>query len=192
MTPFAACATSGSQAGIALRDEADEQVLVRRAQRNDVAAFEALYRAHVGRVFALCLRMAGSRPAAEDLVQEVFVRAWRKLAGFRGEAAFGTWLYRLAVNVVVSDRRSHGEAAREVLTDDPATHEPPSPAPAPELGMDLERAIATLPHGARQVFVLHDVEGHRHEEIARLVGIAVGTSRAHLHRARTLLREVLQ
>lgn len=192
MTPFAACATPGPQARIPLRDETDERMLVHRAQQHDVVAFEALYRAHVGRVFALCLRMAGSRSAAEDLMQEVFVRAWRKLAGFRGEAAFGTWLYRLAVNVVVSDRRSRPETAREVLTDDPAAHESPPPSPAPELGMDLERAIATLPDGARRVFVLHDMEGHRHEEIARLMGIAVGTSRAHLHRARTLLREVLQ
>lgn len=165
---------------------------MRRAQQHDMAAFEVLYREHVGRIFALCLRLTGARPAAEDLVQEVFVRAWRKLAAFRGESAFGTWLYRLAVNVVVSDRRSRPETAREVLTDDPAAHESPSPSPAPELGMDLERAIATLPDGARRVFVLHDMEGYRHEEIARLLGIAVGTSRAHLHRARALLREVLQ
>ncbi len=170
----------------------DDRELARRAQGGDLQAFEALYRAHVGRVYALCLRLAASRSQAEDLTQEAFVRAWRKLGQFRGEAAFGTWLFRLTVNLVMSERRNRAEAGREVLVEDPAALDPPAPPPAPELGMDLERAIAGLPPGARQVFVLHDVEGHRHEEIARLAGIAVGTSRAHLHRARALLREVLQ
>lgn len=175
-----------------MHENPDDRELARRAQGGDLQAFEALYRANAGRVYALCLRLAGSRPTAEDLTQEVFVRAWRKLGQFRGDAAFGTWLYRLAVNVVMSERRAGPGPGREVLTDDPAALEPVPPPPAPEVGMDLERAIATLPPGARQVFVLHDVEGHRHEEIARLAGIAVGTSRAHLHRARALLREVLQ
>ncbi|HPW55872.1 MAG TPA: sigma-70 family RNA polymerase sigma factor [Thermoanaerobaculaceae bacterium] len=170
----------------------DGRGLVRRAQEGDLEAFEALYRENVGRVYALCVRLTGSRSAAEDLTQEVFVRAWRKLGQFRGEAAFGTWLYRVAVNVVMSERRTGPGSNREELTDDPAALEPTSQSSGPEVGMDLERAIATLPPGARQVFVLHDVEGHRHEEIARLVGIAVGTSRAHLHRARARLREVLQ
>lgn len=169
-----------------------EEQLVRAAQRGDVGSFETLYRRHVGRIHALCLRLAGGRAAAEDLTQEVFVRAWRKLGQFRGEAAFGTWLYRLALNLAISERRSHADARHEVLTDDPVACEPRPHAPVPELGLDLERAIAGLPAGARQVFVLHDVEGHRHDEIARLAGIAVGTSRAHLHRARALLREVLR
>jgi RNA polymerase sigma-70 factor, ECF subfamily len=169
-----------------------EEQLVYAAQRGDMSSFETLYRRHVGRIHALCLRLAGGRAAAEDLTQEVFVRAWRKLGQFRGEAAFGTWLYRLALNLAISERRSHAEARHEVLTDDPVACEPRPQAPVPELGLDLERAIAGLPAGARQVFVLHDVEGHRHDEIARLAGIAVGTSRAHLHRARTLLREVLR
>ena len=169
-----------------------ESELVRAAQRGDVEAFEALYRRHVGRIHALCLRLAGTRTTAEDLTQEVFVRAWRKLDQYRGDAAFATWLYRLAVNVAVSELRSRPAPGRELLTDDPGAFERRSPFPAPELGLDLERAIASLPAAARQVFVLHDVEGVRHEEIARLSGYAVGTSRAHLHRARMLLREVLR
>ena len=169
-----------------------EEQLVRAAQCGDVGSFEILYRRHVGRIHGLCLRLTGGRAAAEDLTQEVFVRAWRKLGQFRGEAAFGTWLYRLALNQAVSERRSHSDARHETLTEDPVANEPRPHAPVPELGLDLERAIAGLPAGARQVFVLHDVEGHRHDEIARLAGIAVGTSRAHLHRARALLREVLR
>lgn len=175
-----------------MASQTSEEQLVQAAQHGDVASFETLYRRHAGRIHALSLRLTGAQAPAEDLTQEVFVRAWRKLGQFRGDAAFGTWLYRLAVNLAVSERRSRPDARREVLTDDPAACEPRPPAPHPELGLDLERAIAALPTGARQVFVLHDVEGHRHNEIARLAGIAVGTSRAHLHRARTLLREVLR
>ncbi len=170
---------------------ADER-LVRRAQLGDAAAFETLYRSHVGRIHALCLRLAGSRTAAEDLTQEVFVRAWRKLSSFRGESVFGTWLYRLALNVAVSELRSGRAAADELLTDDPASLERPSPPSPPDLGLDLERAIVALPASARMVFILHDVVGWRHEEIARRLDIAIGTARVHLHHARARLREVLQ
>jgi RNA polymerase sigma-70 factor, ECF subfamily len=166
--------------------------LVHQAQAGDGAAFEVLYRTHVGRIHALCLRLAGSRQAAEDLTQEVFVRAWRKLGSFRGDAAFGTWLYRLALNVVVSELRAGRAIADEVLTGDPASLERPSPPPPAGLGLDLERAIAALPPGARTVFVLHDVVGWGHDEIARRLEIAVGTARVHLHHARARLREVLQ
>ncbi|MGE5927609.1 MAG: RNA polymerase sigma factor [Gemmatimonadota bacterium] len=164
---------------------------VRRAQQGDAAAFEELYRTHAGRIHALCLRLEGDQARAEELTQDVFVRAWERLATFRGESAFGTWLHRLAVNVVLADRRSLWRRGRRLLfTDDPAAFERPGEAVAGSTG-DLEGAIAALPRGARTVFVLHDVEGYTHEEIARLSGIAEGTSKAQLFRARRLLREAL-
>ncbi len=165
--------------------------VVAAAQRGDERAFEALYREHVGRVFALARRLSDADRAGE-LTQDVFVRAWERLAGFRGESAFGTWLHRLAVNLILSDRRSAWRRNRRaVLVDDPAGFDAPTPAPAPGLRLDLEGAIASLPGGARTVFVLHDVEGYEHAEIARMAGIAVGTSKAQLFRARRLLREAL-
>ncbi len=167
--------------------------VVRRAQAGDEAAFEALYREHAGRVFALCLRLSGDGGRATELAQDVFVRCWEQLRSFRGESAFGSWLYRLAVNVVWSTNR--GDRRRETRVrpvEDPGAHEPQREAAPPGLRLDLERAIATLPDGAREVFVLFDIEGYRHEEIARLTGIAVGTSKAQLFRARRLLRERLE
>lgn len=164
---------------------------VRRAQQGDAAAFEELYRTHAGRIHALCLRLEGDQARAEELTQDVFVRAWQRLPTFRGESAFGTWLHRLAVNVVLADRRTLWRRGRRLLfTDDPAAFERPGEA-APGNTGDLEGAIAALPRGARAVFVLHDVEGYTHEEIARLSGIAAGTSKAQLFRARRLLREAL-
>jgi RNA polymerase sigma-70 factor (ECF subfamily) len=174
-----------------MAEQPHEQRLVRRARLGDVAAFECLYRSHAGRIHALCLRLAGDRHAAEDLTQDVFVRAWQKLPSFRGDAAFGTWLYRLALNLVVSALRAGRAAALEAPADDLERLETPGPVPVPGLCLDLERAIAGLPAGARAVFVLHDVAGMRHDEIARQLGIAVGTARAHLHHARARLREVL-
>lgn len=165
---------------------------VRRAQQGDAGAFEQLYREHVGRVFALCLRISGDRGRAEELTQDVFVRAWEKLGTFQGKSAFGTWLHRLAVNLVLGDRRSEAVRVHRVFgAEEPEKYEKPGRAPDPGTAMDLERAIATLPPGARTVFVLHDVEGYRHEEIAAMNGSAVGTSKAQLHRARRLLREAL-
>jgi RNA polymerase sigma-70 factor (ECF subfamily) len=166
---------------------------VRRAQAGDAAAFEQLYRDNVNRVYALCLRISGDAGRAEELTQDVFVRAWQKLASFEGKSAFSTWLHRLAVNVVLGDRRSEKvRVARVFATDQPEVWERPSTKAAdPGTGIDLERAIAQLPPGARSVFVLHDVEGYRHEEIARMHGSAVGTCKAQLHRARRLLREAL-
>jgi len=166
--------------------------LIRRAQAGDEEAFHALYREHVGRVYALCLRLTGRRDEAEERVQDVFVRAWRKLGSFRGESAFSTWLHRLTVNVVLSERR---DALRRRLrvesVPDAAALEPPGRAPAAGLGVDLERAIAALPDGAREVFVLYDIAGYTHAEIARRCGVAEGTSKAQLFRARRLLREML-
>lgn len=167
--------------------------LVRRAQAGDEAAFEALYRAHVGRVFALCLRLSGDRIRAADLAQDVFVRCWERLGSFRGESAFGSWLYRLAVNLVwMANRGDRRREARVLPVDDPQPLERPAESSPAALSVDLERAIGSLPDGAREVFVLFDIEGYHHEEIARMTGIAVGTSKAQLFRARRLLREWLE
>jgi RNA polymerase sigma-70 factor, ECF subfamily len=172
-----------------------EAELVRRAQAGDRIAFEQLYRDNVGRVYALCFRMAGTAELAEELAQDVFVRAWQKLGSFRGESALSSWLHPLTVNVALSERRSRRRRVARVMTTDDLTAferpEPPTRSDGPEAGFDLERALATLPPGARAVFVLHDVEGYKHEEIAELTGVATGTSKAQLHRARKLLREVL-
>lgn len=166
--------------------------LVERAQGGDDEAFGELYRAHVGRVHALCLRLAGDAHAAGELTQDVFVRAWEALPTFRGESAFGSWLHRLAMNVFLGKRRAAGRRERRVFsTEEPALLEHSSePAPA-GTGLDLEQAIAGLPQGARVVFVLHDVEGYQHKEIAQMTGIAEGTSKAQLFRARRLLRAAL-
>ncbi len=167
--------------------------LVRRAQEGDVAAFEQLYRENVGRVYALCLRLSADAGRAEEFTQDVFIRAWEKLGSFRGESAFTSWLHRLTVNVVLSQRRSDGRrAAHEVTTDDLSYFDSEAKASQPAVGIDLERAIEALPPGARTVFVLHDVEGYKHEEIAQLTGRAEGTCKALLHRARKLLREALE
>lgn len=165
---------------------------VAQAQAGDADAFEKLYRANVGRVYAVCLRMTADRTLAEDLTQESFVRAWNKLGSFRGASAFSTWLHRLAVNVVLSDlraRRRHTD--RITVTDDLTRFERPARDARPHARADLEKAIAGLPEGARNVFILHDVKGYQHNEIAEMLGLAAGTSKAQLHRARRLLREVL-
>jgi RNA polymerase sigma-70 factor, ECF subfamily len=171
---------------------ARERGLVVRAQAGDVHAFEQLYRDNLGRVHALCFRLAGNETLAEELTQDVFVRAWQKLGSFRGESQFFSWLYPLAVNVALSERRSRRRrTARVFSTDDLTPFERPERPAAPEGGFDLERALGTLPPGARAVFVLHDVEGYKHEEIAAITGVATGTSKAQLHRARKLLKERL-
>ena len=165
---------------------------VDRAARGDVDAFEELYRENSGRVYLLCLRMCGDPSLAEELAQEAFIRAWQKLSSFRGDSAFSTWLNRVTVNVVLGDRRS---TARREARIKPAGDDVPvdlsASVPSPGQALDLERSIAALPDGARAVFVLHDVEGYRHKEIARLIGVAEGTSKAQLHRARKLLRKAL-
>lgn len=165
------------------------------AARGDRGAFERLYRGHVDRIFSLCVRMVGDRAHAEELTQDVFVRCWEKLAQFRGESAFGTWLHRLAVNVVLNDRqveRRHRERHDDSVEDvDAISPGDARPVPVPGLSMDLEHAIAGLPPGARKVFVLHDVEGYTHEEIGAMLGVTAGGCKAQLHRARMLLREAL-
>lgn len=172
---------------------AEEWRLVQAAQRGDLHAFEKLYRENERKVFGLCFRMASDPALAEELTQDVFVRAWQKLSSFQGRSAFSSWLYPLAVNVALSERRSRRRrTGRELATDDLTPFERPDKPEPPDSGVDLERAMASLPPGARAVFVLHDVEGYRHEEIAHMTGMAEGTSKAQLHRARKLLRERLQ
>jgi RNA polymerase sigma-70 factor (ECF subfamily) len=167
--------------------------LVDAARRGDLNAFEELYRMHVGRVYALCLRLAADSAKAEELTQDVFVRLWEKLGSFRGESALSTWLHRVAVNLVFDRMRSEARrSSRLSLVEDLSVLEGPPPPFESGARLDLEKAIALLPPGARAVFVLHDVEGYRHEEIARLLSVAEGTSKGQLHRARRLLREMLQ
>jgi RNA polymerase sigma factor (sigma-70 family) len=174
--------------------EDPEPALVARARGGDARAFEALYRRHADRVYGLCCRLCdGDRAKAEQATQDAFVRAWEKLDSFRGEAQFGTWLHRITVNVVLGDRRL---LQRWTTFEDAEAAGAPEPlrvhAPDSDLSTDLERALARLPKGARTVLWLHDVEGYLHEEIAGLTGIAVGTSKAQLHRARKLMKEHLQ
>lgn len=160
-----------------------------RAADGDERAFERLYRRHVPRIHSLARRMIG--PGEADAVtQRVFVRAWRKLDQFRGDAAFGTWLYQVAISVILSRRRTLGRrrdreagpAALETMT---------GRRSRPDLAVDLEAAMERLPDGARQIFVLHDVEGYKHREIADMLDVTEGTSKSQLHRARTILREQL-
>ena len=169
-----------------------DDTLVLRAQAGDTGAFEALYRAHVGRVYAVCIRMVADEVRAAELTQDTFVRAWQRLGSFRGESAFSSWLHRVAVNVVlVALRAERRRTARVQATDNLDPFDGPGSSPAPGATMDLEEAIAALPPKARNVLVLHDVEGYRHHEIADMMGIATGTSKAHLHRARRLLKSFL-
>lgn len=168
-----------------------ERADVALAQAGDAQAFERLYRTHVPRIHSLVRRMAGGDADADELVQDVFVRAWQRLGTFRGEAAFGTWLHRLAVNLVLNWLKGAGRG-RKLFDDDAALEFAPSRSARPDLAMDLEDALARLPRGARQIFVLHDVEGLKHEEIAERLGITSGTSKAQLHRARMLMRGHLE
>jgi RNA polymerase sigma-70 factor (ECF subfamily) len=174
---------------------ATEADWVDKARNGDRHAFEKLYRSHCGRIYALCWRMCGGDVSlAEDMVQEAFVRAWNKLDLFRGESKFGTWLHRLAVNVVLSDRRIRvkrvgreqelGEAVERTLVGERDVFA--------GLRKDLEAAISGLPERARTVLVLYDIEGYQHHEIAKMTGMAVGSSKAQLHRARKLVREILE
>lgn len=172
-----------------------DQPTIDRARRGDVEAFGLLYREYEGRIYGLALRMLLDPTRAEDATQEVFVRAWRKLDSFSGRSAFYTWLYRLAVNVVLNEIRRQGREPRLLDPVDgrleAAAARDRGAQAAPGLALDLERAIAALPRQARLVFWLHDVEGYRHREVAEMLGIAEGTSKAHLHRARLRLREEL-
>jgi RNA polymerase sigma-70 factor (ECF subfamily) len=170
------------------RRAAEERALVESAVRGSRAAFEALYRNHVGKVYGLCLRMTANHAAAEDCTQEAFVQAWRSLPSFQGRSAFGTWLHRIAVNAVLAQGRRRGESTGGEIPADEVAARLPDPAAGNDGGLlDLERAIAALPAGARQVLVLVGVYGYTHEEAAAMLGLAVGTCKSQLHRARQLL-----
>lgn len=167
---------------------------IRRAQAGDVDAFELLYNEHAGRIYALCLRLkAGDRSDATELMQDVFIRAWRRLSTFRGECALSSWLHRLAVNTMLENARSDSRRIARVLPmDDTSRLAGAARSSGADLKMDMESAIASLPRGARLAFVLHDVEGYQHQEIAQQLSVSVGTVKAQLHRARRLLRERLE
>lgn len=166
---------------------------VRLAQGGDTAAFERLYRLQAGQVYALALRLTGNKHDALELMQDAFVRAWERLASFRGESAFGSWLHRLTVNVFLNQARTESRRrSREDLLDDGDDAENVAQGGTdPAHRLDLEAAIAKLPRGARTAFVLHDIEGFNHEEIAATLGLATATVRSHVFRARHLLMELL-
>jgi RNA polymerase sigma-70 factor (ECF subfamily) len=165
--------------------------IAQRCQAGDGAAFEELYRRYSGRLFNLAWRMAGSSDAAEDLLQEIFLAAHRKLHGFRGESSLGTWLYRLAVNHCLDYLR--GRQAKMSRATEPLDEGQPSPGTRVSVvaKLDLERAIARLPEGCRAAFLLHDVEGFEHREVAAILGISEGTSKSQVHKARMRLRAML-
>ncbi|HVE33004.1 MAG TPA: sigma-70 family RNA polymerase sigma factor [Gemmatimonadaceae bacterium] len=164
---------------------------VRRARQGDVDAFEIVYRAHAARIYALCRRMTGDDLQARDLVQDVFVRAWERLTTFREQSAFSTWLHRLGVNVVLEHLRSRKREDSRHTDANEWLAVPGSPAARLDTRMDLDKALARLPAGARTVFLLHDIEGYSHDEIAQMTGIAPGTARAQLWRARRALMGML-
>jgi len=169
----------------------DERALIGAAARGEVTAFEALYRRHCGRVHGVIMRLVGGHGTrADDLTQDAFVRAWQALPAFRFESAFSTWLHRLAVNTALMDLRSRRSRPQDDGDEDAfeLLGAPDSAGHTTALTLDLERAVATLPPRARAVLVLYDVEGWKHEEIAAELGMAVGSSKAQLHRARGLLR----
>src|SRR5271156_5828517 len=179
-----------------------EAEAIRRAQAGDSAAFEFLYQLHGRRVYALCLRMVNNPADAEDLAQEAFLQLFRKIATFRGESAFSTWLHRMTVNVVLMRLRKKSlptDSLEETLDPEAENSSPKRDVGAPDLRLsgavdrvNLERSIEQLPPGYRTVFVLHDVQGYEHNEIADIMGCSVGNSKSQLHKARTRLRELLQ
>jgi len=179
-----------------------EAEAIRRAQNGDADAFERLYRLHSRRVYSVVLRMVGNPAEAEDLTQEAFLQLFRKIHTFRGDAAFSTWLHRLSVNVVLMRLRK--KTLPQTSLDEPADADDESSGPKRDVGAEdpliegsvdrvhLERAVAELPPGYRMVFLLHDVQGYEHNEIARIMECSIGNSKSQLHKARTRLREILQ
>ncbi|MGV3710816.1 MAG: RNA polymerase sigma factor [Gemmatimonas sp.] len=184
MIPLLADASSTSAA---LTDD------VTRAQRGDAEAFERLYRRHAARVNALCRRLTGDATRADELLQDVFVRAWERLASFRGESSLESWLHRVTVNVFLAANRSDKRRRAHEDVADSTSYELTGETSPPDVagGIDLERAISLLAPGARMAFVMHDIEGYSHEEIAAMTGIAPATVRVQLHRARRQLMEAL-
>ena len=181
-----------AKAAVAAGDVGDIDDVVRRAQQGDVDAFGVVYKQHAAAMFTLCRRMVGDDARARELLQDVFVRAWERLTGFRGESSLTTWLHRLGANVVLEQLRSAKREDARMVDGDEDVFGSRSTASQVETGIDLDAALLRLPNGARVVFVLHDVEGYSHEEIAGMTGIAAGTSRAQLWRARRALMTLLE
>jgi len=183
-------------------EEMSEAEAIRLAQCGDAAAFERLYQLHSRRVYSLCLRMVGNTAEAEDLTQEAFLQLFRKVATFRGESAFSTWLHRLSVNVVLMKlrKKSGMETSLEQITEpDEESGGPRRDFGTPDLRLsgsidrvNLQRAVDQLPPGYKSVFILHDVQGYEHNEIANIMGCSIGNSKSQLHKARMRLRELLQ
>ena len=171
--------------------KSEEAAWIKRAQRSDTRAFERLYRMHVDRVYGLCLRMTGNRSEADDCTQEAFIQAWNKLDRFRGDSAFSTWLHRIAVNAVLGRMRKSKREQDRIHTAAELASSPVSIGDSGHL-RDLSDAVDRLPQGARHVFVLNAIYGYSHEEAGTMLGIAVGTSKAQLHRAKRLLRQQLE
>lgn len=179
-----------------------QDAIIALAQAGDHQAFAQLYSLHKRRVYSLCLRMVGDVATAEDMTQEAFLQLHRKIGTFRGESSFSTWLHRIAVNVVLMDLRKKGlqlSSLDEAMEPDPDNQRPGRSFGAPDLTLSgtidrlvLKRAIAELPAGYRLMFVLHDIEGFDHNEIANLIGCSIGTSKSQLHKARLKLRDVLR
>lgn len=193
MEALTAAEATGSKGVAAVTEQGliDEQDWVERAQQADTTAFESLYRLHVDRVYGLCLRMTGNPSEAEDCTQEAFIQAWNKLSKFRGDSAFSTWMHRIAVNSVLGRMR---KARRELDKMQAVTDISPVPETVGDSGNfeDLQNAVDDLPDGARHVFVLHAVYGYSHDETGDMLGIAAGTSKAQLHRAKRLLASNLK
>ena len=183
--------------GAATAGRQDELALIERCRKGDLGAFEELYRTHAGRLYSVALRLVGNPADAEDLLQEIFLAAHRKLDTFRGESSLGTWLYRLATNLCLDHLRSRTGRSRHVtdsIDDEPGLFDVATSSLAEQTvtKMDLERALARLPEGCRSAFVLHDVEGLEHREVAEILGVAEGTSKSQVHKARLKLRKMLR
>jgi RNA polymerase sigma-70 factor (ECF subfamily) len=167
--------------------------LIEEAKSGNHRAFAEIYRIHVGRVYGICLRLLGDRSRAEEVTQQVFIRLWTKLASFRGESSFGSWLFRIALNVALSELKASASMQFQVSSlDDLPIKSVSQESCSQETRMDIENAIAALPMGARVIFVLHEIEGLNHKDIAEKLGLANGTCKAQLSRARKLLREALK
>jgi len=175
-------------------DKSATLACIQRARSGDVDAFETLYREHSGRIYALCIRLqAGDKSEATELMQDVFIKAWRRLETFRGDSEFSSWLHRLTVNTMLENARSDRRRSARVLSmEDTSLLPGAARSSGIDMKMDMEEAVASLPRGARLAFVLHDVEGYQHQEIAEQLGVSVGTIKAQLHRARRLLRDRLE
>lgn len=167
-----------------------EELLITRTKSGDSKAFKQLYELHCGKVFALCLRMTGNKNKANDLTQDVFVRVWKNINSFRGESLFSTWIYRITVNVVLIDKRTENNFTKR-FTGFHSTLINKLSSKQNSIKIDLENAIGKLPKQAKLIFIMHEIEGYKHEEIAEMLKISDGTSKAQLHRARKILRKEL-